>query len=203
MAIKFVGEARVVRRFRQSFDRGVVQPEVQHGVHHAGHRGASARSHRDQQWIGRIAKCATGLAAEFGHRRVDLEPKVGRIGFAVGVEVSADLGRNGEARRHGQGERSHLVQVRALAAEKVLHFTPAFGALRAEGIDPLRHSRFPDFKRKARAYSGAGVQPHAEAYPSDPVKQEVDAEQSAKDVHAVERPMAHNDQTEQDGYRGG
>ena len=41
-AIGIVGETRVVRRFRQSFDRGVVQPEVEHGVHHAGHRGARA-----------------------------------------------------------------------------------------------------------------------------------------------------------------
>ncbi len=41
-AIGIVGETRVVRRFRQSFDRGVVQPKVEDGVHHAGHRGARA-----------------------------------------------------------------------------------------------------------------------------------------------------------------
>src|SRR3984957_1821155 len=35
------------------------------------------------------------------------------------------------------------------------------------------------------------------------MKQEVDAEQGAEDINAVERPMAHNDQTEQDGYRSG
>ena len=47
------------------------------------------------------------------------------------------------------------------------------------------------------------MQPHAEAHPSNPVKQKVDAEQGAEDINAVERPMAHNDQTEQDGYGGG
>ena len=41
-AIGIVGETRVVRRFRQRFNRGIVQPEVEHGVHHAGHRGARA-----------------------------------------------------------------------------------------------------------------------------------------------------------------
>ena len=154
-AIGVVGETRVVRRFRQSFHRGVVQPEVEHGVHHAGHRGARARPHRDQERIGRVAECPPGVAVDLGHRRIDLRRKVGRIGFAVGVEVGADLSGDGEAWRHGQAERSHVVQVRALAAEQVLHFAPAFGALGAEGIDPLRHVYFPNLKRKIRARSGA------------------------------------------------
>ena len=99
------------------------------------------------------------MAVDLGHRRVDLRRKVGGIGFAVGVEVGADLSGDGEARRHGQAERSHLVQVRALAAEEVLHFAPAFGALGAEGIDPLRHVSRPQSQAKdperaqARAYS--------------------------------------------------
>ncbi len=150
---------------------------------------------------------AFGLAADLGHRRVDLRRKVGRIGFAVGVEVGADFGGDGEARRHGQAERSHLVQVRALAAEQVLHLAPAFGALGAEGIDPLRHVSLPNLKRKTRgassARSGARLQSHAEAHPSNAMKQEVDAEQRAEHINAVERPMAHNDQTEQDGHGGG
>ena len=155
-AIRVVGEARVVRGLRQSFDRGVVQPEIEDRVHHAGHRGAGARAHRDQQRIGCVAKNAFRLAADLGHRRVDLGPKLGWIGFAVGVEVGADFGGDGEARRHGQAERSHLVQVCALAAKQVLHLAPAFGVLGAEGIDPLRHCWLSNMRRTTRA-------PHARA----------------------------------------
>jgi len=77
--------------------------------------------------------------ADLGHCGVDLGAKVGGIGFAVGVEKGADLGGDGEARRHGESERSHLVQVRALAAEQILHLRPPFRAIGAEAIDPLRH----------------------------------------------------------------
>ena len=147
-AIGVVGEARVVRRLRQSFDRGVVQPEVEDRVHHARHRGARARPHRDEQRIGRVAEGAPGQAADLGDRCVDLRRKIRRIGLAVGVEVGADFGGDGEARRHGQAERGHLVQVRALAAEQVLHLRPAFGALGAEGVDPLRHRSAPQYPAK-------------------------------------------------------
>src|SRR5579864_1645254 len=51
--------------------------------------------------------------------------------------------------------------------------------------------------------SGPGLQPHAEAHPSDPVEQEVDAEQGSEDINAVERPMAHNNEADQDCDRGG
>ena len=146
--IGVVSETRVVRRFRQSFDRVVVQPEVEDSVHHAGHRGARARPHRDKQRIGRAAECAPRQAADLGDRRVDLAPKVFRIGLAVGVEVGADFGGDGEAGRHGQAERGHLVQVRALAAEQVLHLRPAFRALGAEGVDPLRHQSALQYRAK-------------------------------------------------------
>src|ERR1700689_2551849 len=72
-------------------------------------------------------------------------------------------------------------------------------------------SYFPNLKRRPRARSGARfqtrsgarLQPDAEARPSHAVKQQVDAEQDAEDINAVERPMAHNDQTEHDRYGGG
>ena len=47
------------------------------------------------------------------------------------------------------------------------------------------------------------MQPHAEAHPSDPVEQKVDAEQGPQDINAVERPVSDNDQTEDDCHCGG
>jgi UDP:flavonoid glycosyltransferase YjiC (YdhE family) len=51
-AIAVIGEAAVAGRASASaFDRLVVEAEIEHGVHHARHRGARAGAHRDQQRI--------------------------------------------------------------------------------------------------------------------------------------------------------
>ena len=57
--------------------------------------------------------------ADLGQRRLDLglQP-VGQLA-AVGVVGGADLGGDGEARRHRQAEARHLGEVGALAAEQV------------------------------------------------------------------------------------
>ena len=75
--------------------------------------------------------------------------EIGRVGLVVGVEKGADLGGDGEPGGHGQAERGHLVQVRALAAEQVLHFAAALGAFGAEGIDPLRHCWLPEMRAQS------------------------------------------------------
>ena len=104
-----------------------------------------------QQRIGRVAERAPGLPPDRGDRGVDLRREIGRIGFAVGVEMGADFGRDREAGGHRQAERGHLVQVRALAAEQVLHLALAFGVLGAEGIDPFRHVMLPQSSTDDRA----------------------------------------------------
>ena len=48
-AVAVVGEARVARLGGQALHRLVVEAEVEDGVHHARHRRARARAHRDQQ----------------------------------------------------------------------------------------------------------------------------------------------------------
>ena len=50
----------------------------------------------------------------------DLLFEIRRIGFAVGVEIGADLGRDRKAGRHRQAEIAHLGETGALAAEQVL-----------------------------------------------------------------------------------
>ena len=54
--IAVIGKALVAAFARQPDDRPIVEPEVQHGVHHPGHRDASSRAHRYQQRIADIAK---------------------------------------------------------------------------------------------------------------------------------------------------
>src|SRR5208282_5842101 len=86
---------------------------------------------------------AAHLTSDFRDSRVDLGGKIGRISFSVGVEVGADLGRNGESWRHWQTERSHFVQIGALPSKKVAHFRPTVSALGAEGVNPLCHRSLP------------------------------------------------------------
>ena len=85
-----------------------------------------------------IAEGAAGELADLGERLLDLAFELRRIGLAVVVVIGADLGGDGEARRHRQAQIGHLGEVRPLAAEQVLHPRLALGLAVAEGIDPLR-----------------------------------------------------------------
>ena len=48
----------------QDQDGLVVQPKIQHGVHHSGHRAARARSHADEERIRRASELLTGAALQ-------------------------------------------------------------------------------------------------------------------------------------------
>jgi len=117
--------------------RGVVEAEIEHGVHHARHRGAAAGAHRHQQRIFRIAESLAGDPADLVQRLFDLRLQFLRIGFVVRIKIRADRGRNRKAGRHRQAEIGHLGKVGALAAEQIAHAGFAFGLAVAEGEDPF------------------------------------------------------------------
>ena len=75
--------------------------------------------------------------ADLGERRLDLLLEAVRQLAAVGVVGGADLGGDGEARRHRQAEARHLGEVGALAAQQVLHVGRAVGLAGAEQVDAL------------------------------------------------------------------
>ena len=120
-AVAVVGEPAVLRAGLQPLDRGVVQPQVEDGVHHARHRELRARAHRDEQRVvGRPERRARRLLqpAHVGHHLV-----LDRLRelAALGVPEVAGRRRDREPGRHGQPGVGHLRQARALAAEDVLH----------------------------------------------------------------------------------
>ena len=132
-----LGEAGVARLLGQAFDRGVVEPEVEHRVHHARHRLRGPRAHAHQKRIG-------GIAQLLAHHRLqpvevlgDLFPEPGRVVALVVVERRAHLGGDGEPGRHRDAEIGHFGQVGALAAKQLLHLGFAFGAAAAEEVDVL------------------------------------------------------------------
>jgi hypothetical protein len=120
-------------------DRPVVQPEVEDRVHHARHRGACTRAHRDQQRVRRIAEATSDDALDLGQRRLHLAFELGRVFALMRVEMGADLGRDREARRNGKPEIAHLREIGALAAEQVAHLGAPVALALAEAVDPFRH----------------------------------------------------------------
>ena len=121
-AIAVIGEAAVAGFLRQRLDGLVVEAEIEHGIHHARHRGARAGAHRHQQ---RIVLVAEGLAGDACRRAPAPSRPAPRRSFGycllLRVVVSADVGGDGEARRHRQAEIGHFGKTRALAAQQIAH----------------------------------------------------------------------------------
>ncbi len=134
-AIRVPREALVLGVGDQALHRLVVEAEVQDRVHHAGHRGPRARAHGDEQRRARVAELPADQALDARQMVRDLLLQLGRVGAAVVVVVAADVGRDREARRHGQPHARHLGEVGALAAEEVLHLGAPVGASASEGVD--------------------------------------------------------------------
>ena len=129
------GEPFVAGGAGETFDRLIVEPEVEHRIEHPGHRLARPRAHRDEQRILDVAEAAAGAPSSCVERRVDLHLETVRI-LASAVHVrDARLGRDRESRRHplGAEHACHLGDVGALASEQLAHLARAF----AELIDVL------------------------------------------------------------------
>src|SRR6185503_753260 len=122
-------------------------------IHHARHRGARARAHRDEQRIGGIAEFSPDCLLDLGEGGGALLGQVFRVALIVGVEIGADFGGDGEARRHRQAEARHLGEVRALAAEKIAHIGAAFRGAAAETVDPFGHHQPSIFEKSATRFS--------------------------------------------------
>ena len=129
-------EPLVAGLLRQPQDRLVVEPDVQDGVHHPGHRELPTGAHRHQQRVVDLAQRLAHRLLERGEVLADLGLQRGRLG-AVGEIGLARLGRDDEPRRHRQPHPRHLRQVCPLASEQILEVFVAFG----EVVHELGHSR--------------------------------------------------------------
>ena len=112
----------------------VGQADVQHCLHHPGHRELGPGPHADQQRVGRVAELAAHGLLQRGQVLADLG--VQAVGHGAVVQVlAACLGGNDETGRDGQAEVGHLSQVGSLAAQQVFEVLVALG----EVINELRH----------------------------------------------------------------
>ena len=71
-AVDVVTKALVTGFFYQAGDDLVVEAEVQHGFHHAGHRDPGAGAHREQQRVFRVAEFGAHLLFDLADGLVDL-----------------------------------------------------------------------------------------------------------------------------------
>ena len=120
------GEALVAGFLGKPLHAGVVKPDVQHRLHHSGHRKRRTGTNTHQQRIVAITEPATDVVLQLPQCHRDLHSQL--TGFAALRQVlPASLRRDGESGRHRQPQFGHLGQVRALATQQVLLVLVALG----------------------------------------------------------------------------
>ena len=135
-AVRVPCEAGVARALGDSLHGLIVHTQIEDRVHHAGHRGACARTDRNQQRHLLVAELHAGQFLDILHRPLDFGTEhLGDRLLAVGIIFRTYFGGDGESRRNGNADEVHLRKVGTFAAEQFTHFAVAFGFLVAEGID--------------------------------------------------------------------
>mmetsp|Transcript_2482 Transcript_2482/g.3526 ORF Transcript_2482/g.3526 Transcript_2482/m.3526 type:complete len:709 (-) Transcript_2482:241-2367(-) len=134
--VAVVGEARAGLR-RKTLDHLVVETQVEHGVHHAGHRNSRTRADRDQERSLGVTKLHLHLLLDRRDAVHDLVPQTVRELLAGGVVLRASLGGDSETRGHAEANVAHLSQVAALSSEKIAHGLIAISAELTELVDAL------------------------------------------------------------------
>ncbi len=132
-AVGVPGEALVAGLGGEAGNRRVGQADVQHRVHHAGHRELRPGTHRHEKGVVGLAE----LLAHGGFERFEVLGDLGTQcrGLLAALQVDlARLGGDGEPRRNGKPQVGHLGEVGTFAAEEVLEVLVALG----EVVDELR-----------------------------------------------------------------
>ncbi len=149
-----------------ALDCFVVQPDIQHRIHHTGHGefGAAATGH--QQGAGGVAErlAAGGLHGRQGAQQ--LIPHAVRK-LVAGREIGiAGLGGDGEARGNGNADAGHLGEIGALAPQQRPHILPVAAGLGlnffhfVKTINPFCHNRPPSIELVYILPQGAAYQPY-------------------------------------------
>ena len=115
--------------------RRLVEPEVEDGVHHPGHRELRPGADAHEERVRRVAEALAGLALDRADRLEHVVPEAVGEPLAGREVVVAGLGRDREPGRHGQPRDRHLGQAGALPAEQVAHRGVALRATGAPGVD--------------------------------------------------------------------
>jgi hypothetical protein len=141
---------------RQTLHRRVIQAEVEDRVHHPWHRNPCARSHRDEQRIGGVAKFLADGRFDMGQGGSNgISQTIREIG-AIPQIRNAFFGGNGEARRHRQANAGHFGKVGALAPSDGLVLLARVGVvgIAPENIDRLQcHGSSRKYREVYKGYT--------------------------------------------------
>ena len=102
-------------------DHGLIQAQVQDGIHHARHGCPGTGAHRHKQRILGIAELLAGDLLHFANMLIDLPLDLVVDLLPVLIVLSTSVRGDRESLRHRQPQLGHLRQVCTLAAEKLTH----------------------------------------------------------------------------------
>ena len=102
-----------------------VKTKVEDGIHHAGHRSASAGAHGNQQRVFQIAKLLAGDAFHLLDVFHDLRHDCRIDLLTILIVLSASLGGDSKALGYRQTDVGHFCKICALAAQKLTHICVA------------------------------------------------------------------------------
>src|ERR1022692_1613454 len=136
-SVRVERETPILGERRKPLERRRVQTEVEHRVHHPGHRELRAAANAHEERITRVAKTLAGGLLDDLERLLDLLPESLRELRAARIEAVARLGGDREAGRDREPRARHLGNTGALATEQVAHRGTAF----VEAIHPFVGAR--------------------------------------------------------------
>jgi hypothetical protein len=138
-AIRIPGEAFVAGRVDEALERGFVEADVEHRVHHAGHGDAGAGAAGYEQRLLRIAELRAHDLLGLAQRGFGFGFEFLGIRLVVGVVEIANFGGDGEPGRHRQTDQAHFGEIGPLAAEQLFHLAAAVRRFAAEEVDVFGH----------------------------------------------------------------
>ncbi len=109
-AVAVIHKALIAGQFNHAAGGFIVQADVQHGVHHAGHAELGAGAAGDQQGIRWVSELLAGCLFNAGQGSQRLIPHVRRELLTILIG-NACLSCDGEERRHRHANAGHLCQV--------------------------------------------------------------------------------------------
>ena len=123
-AVGVVDKALVAGQLDHACGGLVVQTDVEHGIHHAGHGELGAGAAGNQQRIGWIAEFLAGLSFDLLQGCQFLVPHAGGEFFAVGQVGIAGFGGDGEAGGTGTPMRVISARLAPLPPNRAAHAIP-------------------------------------------------------------------------------
>ena len=135
-AVGVVNEVGVVGFLGHALCHGVVQTEVEDGVHHTGHGSARTRANADEQRVSGVAELAVHqvLYMLYGSQHLIVQ-EFHNLLLPYLIVLVAGVGRDGESRRNGHTYQVHLGAVSALSAQHFTHLGITFSLSVSEGVN--------------------------------------------------------------------